>query len=101
MGRKAGVTEEQMRELHNFEVSSHFDERERLVLRLAVVMTKNPADIPEHLFSALQRQFSERQLVELAAVICWENGRARFNRVFDIEAQGLSRGQFCALAERD
>ncbi|MGH9583068.1 MAG: carboxymuconolactone decarboxylase family protein [Bryobacteraceae bacterium] len=101
MGRKAGVTEDQLRELHNFESSPHFDDRERLVLRLAAAMSGNPADVPDDLFAALRTQFNERQLVELAAAIAWENGRARFNRVFDVEAQGFSSGQFCALPERD
>lgn len=101
MGRKAGVTEAQLRELHNFETSSHFDERERLVLRLAGIMSRAPADVPEDLFIALRKHFNERQLVELGAVIAWENGRARFNRMFDVQAHGFSDGQFCALPERD
>jgi alkylhydroperoxidase family enzyme len=95
------VTEDQLHDLHNFEASPHFNDRERLVLRLAVAMTKNPADIADDLFSELRRQFNERQLVEISAVIAWENGRARFNRVFNVEAQGFSSGQFCALPERD
>lgn len=101
MGRKAGVTEDQLRELHQFETSAHFNDREQLVLRLAEAMSRTPANIPEELFAALREHFNERQLVELAAVISWENGRARFNRAFDVEALGFSSGQFCALPERD
>jgi hypothetical protein len=52
------------------------------------------------LFAALQRDFSERQLVELTAAITWENYRARFNRAFRVEAEGFSHGKFCPLPEQ-
>ena len=44
--------------------------------------------------------WSERELVELTAAIAWENYRARFNRVFRIEAVGYSEGAVCALPVR-
>ena len=43
---------------------------------------------------------SDEQLVELTATIAWENFRARFNRGFDIQAQGFSEAAFCPLPER-
>lgn len=88
-----------MRDITQFESSPHFDEREKTVLRLAAALTSTPADVSDELYAALRRYFSERQLVELAAVITWENGRARFNRTFAITAEGFSEGQFCPLPE--
>lgn len=64
------------------------------------MLTSTPADVSDELYAALRRHFSERQLVELAAVITWENGRARFNRTFAIAAEGFSEGQFCPIPER-
>lgn len=46
------------------------------------------------------RHFSERELVELSGVIAWEDGRARFNRVFAVQSEGYSHGQFCPMPER-
>jgi len=100
VGRKAGITEEQFHDLARFESSPHFDNQEKLVLRLAVSLTRTPAEVPDGLFAALRREFSERQLVELSSAIAWENYRARFNRTFAIEAEGFSKGHFCPLPER-
>ena len=94
------MTEEQLLDLAQFESSPHFDAQEKLVLRLTVALTRTPAEVPDELFTALRREFSERQLVELNAAIAWENYRARFNRTFAIEAEGFSKGKFCPLPER-
>ena len=73
---------------------------EKLVLDLAVTMTRTPADVPEDLFRDLERHFSPPELVELTTAIAWENFRARFNRPFDVPALGLSEGAYCPLPER-
>ena len=93
------MTEEQFRDIAAFETSDAFDERERLVLRLAVAMARTPARIDDELFLTLRREFSEPQLVELAMAAAWENARARFNRVFGIEAEGFCKGDYCPLPE--
>ena len=99
MGRKTGITEEQLHDLTQFESSPHFDEQAKTVLRLATALTQIPTDISDELYNALRQQFSERQLVELTAVITWENARARFNRVYAIPAEGFSEGAYCPLPE--
>lgn len=83
-----------------FETSRHFSEREKVALRLAVAMARTPAQISDELYAALRDQFSERELVELSGVIAWEDGRARFNRVFAVQSEGYSHGQFCPMPER-
>jgi len=100
VSRKAGITEEQLLDLARFETSPHFNERERLVLRLTADLTRIPTNVSDELYAALRAQFSEREIVELTAAICWENYRARFNRTFDIGAEGFSKGRVCALPER-
>jgi len=100
VGRKAGINEAQLRDINAFDDSGAFNGTEKLVLRLAVTMTRTPAHIDDDLFAALQERFNEPQLVELAGAIAWENYRARFNRVFAIEAEGFSEGSFCPLPER-
>lgn len=95
-----GITEEQLRDLGKFDASPHFNEEEKLVLRLAVELTRTPAEVSDDFFAALRSRFSERELVELTAAIAWENYRARFNRTFAVEAEGFSEGKFCPLPER-
>jgi alkylhydroperoxidase family enzyme len=101
VGRKAGVTEEQLRDMANFENSAAFGEREKLVLRMAAAMTRTPATIDDGLFEELSKAFTEPQIVELATAAAWENNRARFNRVFGVKAEGFSEGAFCPLPERE
>lgn len=100
MGRQAGLTEEKLRALPDFEGSPAFSELERLVLRYAVEMTRTPVAVPDDLFASLRRHFSDKQMVELSAVIAWENYRARFNHALEIEADDISEGAFCPLPER-
>lgn len=88
-----------MLDLARFETSPHFNERERLVLRLTVDLTRIPTNVSDEFYAALRKEFSEREIVELNAAICWENYRARFNRTFDIGAEGFSKGHVCALPE--
>ncbi len=89
-----------MREIGRFETSGAFSDCEKLALRLAVALTRTPADVSDEFFTELRATFSEAQLVELSAAITWENSRARFNRVFDIGPAGFSEGSFCVLPER-
>ena len=100
MSRKIGITEQQLSDLSKFENSAHFGSEEKLVLRLAVSLTRTPSDVCDELYGELRKRFSESELLELTAAISWENYRARFNRTFALEAEGFSKGTFCALPER-
>lgn len=99
MGRTTGISEDQLSDLSRFETSAHFDADEKLVLRLAVALTQTPSSVSDDLFAALRNRFSERELVELSAVISWENFRSRFNRTFGVESENFSQGGFCPLPE--
>ena len=100
MGRKAGLSEAQLRDLRDFEASTAFSEGEKLVLEYAVRMSHTPVDVSEELFSQLRRHFDDKQLVELTSAIAWENYRSRFNHALEIGAEGFSEGAFCPLPER-
>jgi hypothetical protein len=52
-------------------------------------MTQTPAEVTDEVFAEASRHFGEEQLVELAATVAMENYRARFNRAFLVESQGL------------
>lgn len=99
LGRRSGVTEEQLRGLHEYEESGAFSALEKLVLEYAEGMTRTPAVVGEDLFSALREHLGEAQLVELTAAIAWENYRARFNHAFGMDPQGFSEGAFCPAPE--
>ena len=68
-----------------------FEEPDRSLLRMADAMADTPANVGDELYAELRKHFSEEQLIEFAASAARENFRARFNRVFDVESDGLYR----------
>ena len=100
VGRKQGVSDQQLLDLDHFEISPAFSELEKLVLRYATLMTETPVKVPDLLFVELRHHFSPQQMVELTSAIAWENYRARFDHAFGIEAEGYSAGAVCAVPVR-
>ena len=70
------------------------------MLDYAVALSRTPANVSDELVKRLREELSDQQLVELTANIAWENFRARFNRGFDVAAQGFSEGAVCPIPER-
>lgn len=99
LGQNAGVTERQLRELHAYSSSDAFDGDERLVLDLAVAMTTSPVVMPDGLSERIEAKLSPAGLVELAAVIAWENQRARLNQALGVRPSGFADGLYCARPE--
>jgi alkylhydroperoxidase family enzyme len=69
-----------------------FNDRERLVIELADALTDTPSNVYEDLYMRLRNQFSEEQLMQLGAQIAFENYRARWNRIFNVESDNLYQG---------
>jgi alkylhydroperoxidase family enzyme len=90
VGRKAGLTDEKLHAVLGDD-RSPFNETERLVIELADAMVTAPANISDDLYARLTKQFSEEQLMQLSAQIAFENYRARWNRVFDVESDHIYR----------
>ncbi len=73
----------------DWRASSLFTPAERAAFDLAEAMSHTPATVSDAVFAELKNHFSEDQIVELAATIAMENYRARMNRVFLVQAEGL------------
>jgi alkylhydroperoxidase family enzyme len=91
VGRKAGLSDEKLRAVLGHDMTP-FNDTERLVIELADVMTNTPANISDDLYARLRNQFSEEQLMQLGAQIAFENYRARWNRIFNVESDNLYQG---------
>lgn len=100
VGSEVGVTTAQFEQLLVYETSQAFDDRERLCLRYADAMTTVPVDLSDELHQALRGHFSEEQIIELTAVIAWENHRARFAHALGLESGGFADGATCAVPVR-
>jgi alkylhydroperoxidase family enzyme len=88
-GRSAGISDEQLADLAEFENSNLFDHREKAVLRYAQGMTQTPANVSDATFEEIHELFSTEQIVELTAAIALENFRARFNCPLKIASDDL------------
>jgi alkylhydroperoxidase family enzyme len=88
VGRKAGLTDEKLRAIPGDDMRP-FNEIERLVIELAEAMTDTPSNVSDDLYARLRSQFSEEQLMQLGGQIAFENYRARWNRLFDVESDNL------------
>ena len=52
-------------------------------------MTYTGKRVTDRFFTKLQKEFTDEELVELSAIVAYENFRSKFNPVFGIEANGL------------
>jgi alkylhydroperoxidase family enzyme len=91
VGRKAGLSDEKLRAVPGDD-RTPFNDTERLVIELADAMTDTPSNISDDLYARLRNQFSEEQLMQLGGQIAFENYRARWNRIFDVESDNLYYG---------
>ena len=88
MGRKAGLSDEKLHAVTGDD-RIPFHDTERLVIDLADALTDTPSNVSDDLYARLRNEFSEEQLMQLAGHIAFENYRARWNRLFNVESDNL------------
>ena len=87
----SGEDAEKFLSVDRWRESGLYSRRERLALEAAEGMTVAEVDVSDDLFGELRAEFTDEELVELAAVIALENYRSKFNHFFRIEANGLCK----------
>jgi alkylhydroperoxidase family enzyme len=91
VGRKAGLSDEKLHAVRSDDLTQ-FNDTERLVIELADALTNTPSNVSDELYARLRNQFSEEQLMQLGGQIAFENYRARWNRIFNVESDNLYQG---------
>ena len=91
MGSEAGVPDEKLIALADHATSELYNDRERTALAYADAVTQTGAEIPQELFERLRRHFDEDEIVELTAIIAWENSSSKFNHALGVPSQHLWR----------
>jgi AhpD family alkylhydroperoxidase len=95
--RRAGLTEDQLRNLHDAHAAELFDDDQLLVIDLATGMSVAPGQVDDGLMERVKARFGVKGTMELVQLIAWENARARMNVALGIGAEGFSAGKACAL----
>ena len=94
---KAGLVEEDYKDLLNFEKSSRYDERQKAALAYAEAITWDvPSD--DRLWARLHAHFSEPELVELGYFVAVTMGQQRWLRTLDIEHHQVLAGTSASMA---
>lgn len=87
---REGLSEAQVVDLEHYATSPHFSVREKLALTYAERITRSDQDVDEALFAHLLEEFpTEAAIVELTAIVAFENFRSKFNHALGIESNGL------------
>jgi alkylhydroperoxidase family enzyme len=89
VGSELGVSEEKMLALNEYAESPLYDAKEKAALRYADAITLSDRDVDDELFARVRGLFDEEALVELTAIIAWENSSSKFNRALRVPSQGL------------
>ena len=91
---KRGITQEKLRELASFESSGLYSDREKAALSYAETVTFTDRRTSPEQFVLLRQHFDEDAIIELTALIAFQNLSSKFNAALGVEPQG-----FCNLPD--
>ena len=82
-------SDEKILALHDYASSSLYNEVERIALEYADCMTITGREVTDELFTRLRAVYDDDAIVELTAIIAWENASSKFNRALRVPSQKL------------
>ena len=95
IGLKRGVSDEKLAALARFTDSLLFTEREKAAIEFAQAVTRGDQPVDAKLVARMRPHFDDQAIVELAALIAYQNMSSKFNAALGVPAQG-----FCAITNR-
>lgn len=90
---KRGITEEKLATLADFRESNCFTGKEKATLAYAEAVTYTEQQPTDEHFVALRRHFDDNAVIELTALIAFQNLSSKFNAALGVKPQG-----FCNIA---
>ncbi|MDH3713850.1 MAG: carboxymuconolactone decarboxylase family protein [Gammaproteobacteria bacterium] len=90
---RRGATEAKLAELATFEASALFSDREKAALAWAEAMTHSQQGTTPELHARLREHFEEEAVIELTALVAFQNLSSKFNAALGVAPQG-----FCKVA---
>jgi AhpD family alkylhydroperoxidase len=97
--RHSGLSDEELLALPRYRQSDLFTVREKLALDYTVAVMRTPVEVTDELFGGMKEHFSDKQLVEITALLTLVNVD-RFNAAFGIGSAGFSEGMVCVTPDR-
>jgi AhpD family alkylhydroperoxidase len=90
-GLRRGVSEEQLAALAEFETSAFFDPRQKAALAYAEAVTRTDGGVDDPLMARLKSHFDDDAVIELTALIAFQNMSSKFNAALAVAPQGFCR----------
>lgn len=87
--QKRGVPMDKVLAIAEYETNPAFNEKERAALAYAEAMTRSDKRVDDTIFQHLRAHFSEDAIIELTAVIAYQNMSSKFNAALDVPPQGF------------
>ena len=97
--RNSGLSDDELLALPRYQSSELFTDREKAALDYAVAVMRTPVEVTDELFARMQAHFTDKQIVEITALLTLVN-LDRFNAAFGIGSAGFSDGMVCVLPDR-
>jgi alkylhydroperoxidase family enzyme len=89
VGSELGVSDEKIAALPDYAASPLYGEAERVALEYADCMTITEREVTDELFARVRAFYDDDAIVELTAIIAWENASSKFNRALRVPSQNL------------
>ncbi|MBI4937267.1 MAG: carboxymuconolactone decarboxylase family protein [Nitrosomonadales bacterium] len=88
-GIKRGLTGAHLEALPEFESSALFDARTKAALAYAAAITHTGRKVDAGLMTRLKNHFSDDAIIELTALVAFQNLSSKFNAALDVAPQGF------------
>jgi AhpD family alkylhydroperoxidase len=88
---RRGVSEDKLWALADWRTSNLFDARERVALDYAEAMTRSEREVDDDLMARLKQHFDDEAVIELSALIAFQNMSSKFNAALAVPPQGFCR----------
>lgn len=86
---RRGLSEAQLAALPEFEASELFDERCKAALAYAEAMTRSDLGVDDASMARLKACFDDDAIIELTALIAFQNMSSKFNAALGVQPQGF------------
>jgi alkylhydroperoxidase family enzyme len=97
--RNSGLSDAELLALPCYQSSDLFTDREKAALDYTAAVMRTPVEVTDEVFARMKEHFSDKQLVEITALLTLVN-LDRFNAAFGIGSAGFSAGMVCVLPDR-
>ena len=93
MGSELGILDDKIDALADYATSPLYSEAERIALEYADSMTITAREVSDEFFVKLGDYYDDDSIIELTAIIAWENASSKFNRALRVPSQQLWKRQ--------